>query len=101
MLETKFKESAFISFLDLNGFDGVDVRAMRPVLRFSHFHLPFTEVCAPGSTGAEEGPGCVECAADTYKAGEGRQACDACPLEPMTNTLGATGSDGSDDCLGK
>ena len=58
-----------------------------------------TEVCAPGSTAADEGPGCQPCAADFYKTVEGREGCTACP--EGTDTEGATGVAMVDGCLGK
>ena len=63
----------------------------------SFFHI--AENCAAGSTAAEEGPGCVLCAADTHKAHPGRQHCVDCPA--LTTTLGATGAEHKDECLGK
>ena len=59
----------------------------------------FTEICAPGFTGAADGPGCVVCAADTFKPAEGRDACTKC--EEGTTTEGRTGSTKKNECLGK
>ena len=59
----------------------------------------FSDVCAAGQMAADEGTGCKDCPADTYKEDDGREECTPCP--EGTSTEGATGSDEVTDCLGK
>ena len=60
----------------------------------------FSENCVAGSTAASDGgPGCEECAANTYKPSVGREACSPCP--EMSSTYDVTGADTAALCLGK
>ena len=58
-----------------------------------------SEICAPGSTAADEGVGCKECAEDSYKDTEGRDPCTQC--EENESTLGETAATSKDACFGK
>jgi len=55
------------------------------------------ENCEQGFTAAEEGPGCVECVADTHKPHKGRDACVDCPAG--TTTEGRTAAKKVHECV--